>query len=119
MDEICAAVAAKIYSAGKGGYAVIYADELMDVLPDESKNSDVLHAALKTLAKGGYIDVKYSKGDAYCISSLKKYELPAAETETETSAQPTAKISFWYSLLGGFAGGALGGILVALTALIF
>jgi hypothetical protein len=122
MDEICAAIAAKIFTASGGEYAILYEDELLDAIADETqKNREVLQAALKVLINGGYIDVKYARGDVFCIAALKKYEQPQpiSEIKKPTSARTffgkEFLLAFLGGLLGGTAGAIAGGIIAALA----
>ena len=84
MDRICFAVLEKICSlAAVGRFVVFSEEELFDAFPDgEKRNEAVLHGALKTLKEYGFIDLKYSSGNLYCIAPLKKYE-PAPTPEKE------------------------------------
>jgi hypothetical protein len=118
MDEICAAVAAKIFAAGSG-YTILYEDELLDAIADETqKNREVLQAALKVLQSGGYIDVKYARGETFCIAALKKYEPQPAlpKTESVVATTPVSRKVIWLTFLGGVIGGAVGGIAGSLLA---
>ena len=73
MDRICGAVLNRIHSLSPAGrYLVIDEDELLEAFPDEAeKTFDELKRVLTTLCKGGFIDVKYSRGELYCIAPLK------------------------------------------------
>ncbi|MDE6557835.1 MAG: hypothetical protein K2K39_01890 [Clostridia bacterium] len=126
MEEICASLSARLCEAGTGGYKIYYEEELAEALPEEMRNRETLEAALKNLAGGGYIDVKYARGSAFCICTYKKYEAPkketaedatAAEVKTETFA---ADVKFYIAAaLSAFAGAAAGGGLIAILGLVF
>ena len=45
MEEICSALSAKLSEAA-GVYAVFYRDELLDVLPEDSRDRETLEAAI-------------------------------------------------------------------------
>ena len=112
MDRICSAVLNKIHALSPAGrYVIVDEDELYDAFPDESDRSfDELKRSLTILIKQGYIDVKYSRGETYCIAPLKKYE-------EEAVYEPAGKVKrfrFDPVLISAFAGSALGSIIISL-----
>ncbi|MDE6691653.1 MAG: hypothetical protein K2K04_06750 [Clostridia bacterium] len=121
MEDICTKLSALLCDAGMGGYKIFYEEELAECLPDGMRNRETLEAALKNLNGGGYIDVKYARGDAFCIECIKKYEAPAAEIQPENSAaaveavRPAFSKSVYFAFfLFAFLGGAAGGLLAAI-----
>ena len=126
MEEICNALSAKLSEAGTGVFAVFYEDELLDVLPENDRSRDTLEAALKKLNNGGFIDVRYAKGSAFCLSYIRPYVLKKPEQEAEIIQPETQEISApatpkkAYFLLGlcSFLGGLVGGLCVLLGAVI-
>ena len=123
MEEICALLSAFLCEAGTGSYKIFYEEELMEVLPEEIRNRETLEAALKNLGGGGYVDVKYARGNAFCIAAVKKFEpvIPVAtEITEETAAQRLAapalfpKKAYAYITLCAFLGGAVGGGIAAI-----
>ena len=75
MDRICGAVLDKIHELSPAGrYVIIAEDELFEAFPEGSeKDYKELERALSVLTKGGYVDLKYSRGDMYCVAPLKEY----------------------------------------------
>lgn len=121
MDEICFALAERFSAAGKHAYAVYYEDELTECFPEDSdRTRENLEAALKELMAGGYIDVKYARGSAYCISLLKECEKPAPAPQPAAEiARKKKKISlrpYLLPFLSSFAGGALGSFIAGIIA---
>lgn len=124
MDEIYEALATKIFAAGNGGYQIFYEDELFDAFPDEcEKNRDTLENVLKKLIKDGYVEVRYARGNAYCMKGLKKFERAKEETPLPPTAVPTQqtplfpfKKIYLYAALSALTGGALGGLIGGLIA---
>lgn len=125
MDGICSAVMDKIKALGTcGRYFIISADEFLEEFPEGAERSEAqLKKALKNLSSEGYVDIKYSSGNMYCIAVIKNYvpeqsppPLPAAEKAEpkEKAVNPNAA-AFW----AAFAGGAAGGIVTALICLLF
>lgn len=125
MDGICSAVLNKIYALGvPGRYFVISADEFLEAFPEDGKRDIAeLKRALKNLSANGYIDIKYSSGNLYCVALLKEYAEevieppPPDETGLEEHCKPdkiqkTAYVSiFWAAFLGGALGsGIIGAI---------
>ena len=114
MDRICGAVLDRIYALSPAGrYVIIAEDEFLEAFPDGSERTyDELIRVLSSLRSGGYIDLKYSRGDMYCVAPLKRYveeELPAPYP---LEAEPrTRKIDLVF--LSAFAGSALGSLIVS------
>ncbi|MCM1546465.1 MAG: hypothetical protein NC033_05455 [Clostridiales bacterium] len=117
MEEICTKLSALLCDAGMGGYKVFYEEELSDCLPENMRNRDTLEAALKNLDGGGYIDVKYARGNTFCIACLKKYEAPEPEPVPEPAAESVSralpKAAYIALALSAFLGGAVGGCIAA------
>lgn len=89
-------------------------DELCEALP-ENAGCDDIKKALKTLSGGGYVDVKYSSGNMYCIAPLKIYEEETPEQpEPEPEPKPSEKRRL-SQFFAAFAGGALGSFMVSLV----
>ena len=113
MDEICSAVLKKICDLGGfGNFIIAELCELCDVLSDdyEDKNK-VIESALKRLKTEGFIEIKYSREQIYCLSALKKPEIEIAPTATT----PVLKKRTYYLCAGcGFLGAFLGGLLACL-----
>ena len=119
MDRICIAVLEKICSlAATGRYVVFSEDELFETFPeDEEKSEANLKGALKSLKETGYIDLKYSSGNLYCIAPVKRYE-PEPEPLPSTLPQAEVKqqnIKPLYVFLSAFFGGALGSLIISLA----
>ncbi len=119
MDRICIAVLEKICSlAAAGRYVVFSEDELFETFPEDAQKSDsVLKNTLKSLKEQGYIDLKYSSGNLYCIAPVKKYEpeqepAPLPVPVQEESGSPTVKP--YLTFLAAFLGAAAGSLLVSL-----
>lgn len=110
MDRICDAVLDRINSLSPfGRYVIIAEDEFFEAFPDGSNKSyDELDKALTSLKKNGYIDLKYSRGDMYCVAPLKQTEeTPLPEPEKSKSKTDVV-------FLSAFAGSALGSLIVSL-----
>ena len=112
MDRICGAVLNKIHALSPAGrYVIVDEDELYDAFPDgEEKSFDELKKSLNLLVKQGYIDVKYSRGDIYCIAPLRRYE----EETVEEPFEEIRRFRFDPVLISAFAGGALGSLIISL-----
>lgn len=122
VEELCRLINDKIYSSTREGYGIFYEDELLDVLPESERTRETLEAVLKKLTKGGYADVKYAKGNAFCIIGLKVYEPEDSQPDEDPSAQSEPlQAAFKKKLLraiffASFAGGALGSFIFGLIA---
>lgn len=123
MDEICVELSAKLTETAANGYVVFFEEELLEVIPENTRNRETLEAALKLLSSGGYIDVKYARGSAFCIASLKAYTLPDMPEQTETlqftdDCKTQVRLPFFVYLivtlcafLGGLAGTLIGAVI--------
>lgn len=119
MDRICIAVLDKICSlAAFGRFVVFSEDELYDAFPEgEERREAVLRGVLKSLKEDGFIDLKYSSGNMYCIAPLKKYApLPEPEiVEPETQQEvPKVRHIRGATFVSAFLGGALGSLIISL-----
>ena len=125
METVCCAVLDKICSlAGFGRYVIFSEDELFEAFPEGvERDFGELKKTLKTLVNAGYIDLKYSGGDLYCIAPLKKYEpepepelLPEPIETVPEETQENAKKKFGLTpFFAAFAGGALGSLITSLV----
>ena len=126
MEEICTSLSAVLCKDGKTGYRIYYEDELLDALPEGVRNRETLEAALKNLQSKGYADVKYARGDAFCIAALNKYvaeeNVPGVREACGNNEQPVpalpkkfyvlcAVCAFFGSAAGGFLAAVLGAAL--------
>ena len=120
MEEICTDISATLCDQGLGGYKIFYEEELTECLPENMRNRETLEAALKNLSGGGYIDVKYARGNVFCIASFKRYETKKPEEKPETvvtesvSAKPAISKKTYVAIsLCAFLGSAAGGCIAA------
>jgi len=119
MDRICGSVLNKINSlASLGRYVIISEDEFYESFPEDADRSDSeLKRAIRFLLSGGFIDVKYSGGNMYCVAPLKKYLpepeeiLPAPVKAAETPAKTRNGL---LTFLSAFFGGAAGSLIISL-----
>ena len=121
MDRICNAVFEKISSlAPVGRYVIISEDEFFLFFPDGGdRNESELKRALKTLTSGNFVDLKYSGGNLYCVSPLKKYvpeELAEPEPELEEAPEKRERTvsGNMLAFVAAFAGGAAGSFIISL-----
>lgn len=128
MDGICSAVLNKIYALGAPGrYFVISADEFLEAFPEDGKRDIAeLKKALKNLSTDGYIDIKYSSGNMYCVALLKEYAEEPSPPENEGfeelyepyKMQKTSYVSaFWAAFLGGTLGSGIVGAIALIIGL--
>lgn len=115
MDRICNAVLDRIFTLSPAGrYVIIAEDEFYEAFPDGSeKTYDELERVLSSLRGGGYIDLKYSRGDMYCVAPLKKYVEQQPALPDEDVERKDRKPDFIF--FSAFAGSALGSLIVALV----
>ena len=122
MDRICGAVLDRIHELSPAGrYVIIAGDEFFEAFPEEYEaTNEELNRVLAVLKKGGYIDVKYSRGDMYCVAPLKEYvETTCSPVPAPAPAEGrrTRKIDFIF--FSAFAGSALGSIVTAVVLALF
>lgn len=115
MDRNCTAVLAKINDlAPLGRYVIISDDEFYECLQGENKG-EILSRALIDLQSGGFIDLRYSRQNMYCVAPLKKCEpeeppeiVPQPQPEPAEKKRPSSPF------LAAFCGGAAGSLLISL-----
>ncbi len=115
MDRICGAVLNKIHALSPAGrYVIIAEDEFLEAFPQGYERSfEALKRSLTSLCKEGYIDVKYSRGEIYCVAPLKKYVDETPQEEEEIYEERSRSI-LDPVLISAFAGGALGSLIISL-----
>lgn len=127
MDGICSAILNKIYALGAPGrYFVISSDEFFDAFPEDcARDEGQLKKTLRSLSADGYLDIKYSSGNMYCVALLKV--LPEEELQEDgfedccepEILQKTAHVSaFWSAFLGGALGSGVVGAIALIIGLV-
>ena len=126
MDRISIGILDKVCSLSSlGRYTVISEEEFLESFPEGAqKDGAELKKALKNLIAEGYVDLKYSDGELYCVSPLKKYEAPdepeppavadEPDKPVETVEKPVGIIQHVTVFLAAFAGGAVGSLIISL-----
>lgn len=118
MDTVCSAVLNKIHALSPAGrYLVIDEDELLEAFPENAERSfDELKRVLTALCREGFIDVKYSRGELYCIAPLKEYreEIAPPPPDTKEVFEEPKRFKIDPVLLSAFAGSVLGSLIVSL-----
>lgn len=128
MDAVKRALFYKISeSCKKGGFAIIDSTEFADAIPEgERRAAGEIDGALKELQKLGYIDIRYARGDMYCVAALKS-ELPEENCEEKlpdrspTVIEVKEKINKFAVALyaaAAFLGGAAGSAIICAIAVI-
>jgi len=112
MDRISNAVFDKILSLTPvGRYVIVAEDEFEDTFSEGGGN---LKEAIADLKSGGYIDVKYSRGDMYCVAPLKENIVETFDEAETGEVYEERKFKLNYNFVSAFAGGALGSLIVSL-----
>ena len=108
----------KIKECSGGGYAVLSLEELSECAPaDEPVSFDDISQAITELAEQKYIDIKYSRGNMYCVTALKDYVLDEGEIIPEVvSAEREVDSGKLYAICAAlsFAGAFLGSFIVCI-----
>lgn len=128
MDDVKRALFYKISESCKnGGFAIIDSTEFADAIPEgERRAAGEIDGALKELQKLGYIDIRYARGDMYCVAALKS-ELPEENCEEKlpdrspTVVEVKEKINKFAVALyaaAAFLGGAAGSAIICAIAVI-
>lgn len=128
MDAVKRALFYKISESCKnGGFAIIDSTEFADAIPEgERRAAGEIDGALKELQKLGYIDIRYARGDMYCVAALKS-ELPEENCEEKlpdrspTVVEVKEKINKFAVALyaaAAFLGGAAGSAIICAITVI-
>ena len=101
MDRLSCAVIQKIGSlAPVGRYVIISEEEFFECFPEDvQKSESELRKALRSLSGSGYIDMKYSSGDLYCVAQ----PVPVKSKKKKIAAKICLS-PFWAAFLGGVTG---------------
>lgn len=122
MDDICLALFNVLNEEAKGGCGVFYEDELLEAIPGDLRTRETLEAALKKLHGEGCIEVKYARGEAFCIA-VKREFIPKKDGD-DTILTPTAayaqieKRTYAQIFILAFSGALIGGIIAAVMGAI-
>ena len=118
MNTICLNLLNKIKKSGRGGYAILSLEELSECVPaDEPVSFDDISQAIATLEEQKYIDIKYSRGDMYCVAALKDCPLDDGGVIPEVvKAANEVNDGRLYAICAAlaFAGGFLGSFIVCI-----
>lgn len=122
MDRICSALIEKINTlTGVGRYVIISEDEFLECFAEGEEPTDgELKKALKGLIAEGFIDLKYSSGNMFCVAPLKKYTAEEPEDlqpEPNGLPVPITSESGYAGLktfAAAFAGGMAGSLIISL-----
>ncbi len=120
MDKLTSSILSVVNAQTGGSYKVMEAKDFIDALPEKSKTDETGVAnALQYLAERGFVDIRYSERDTYCVCSLPKGRTfeESAGTEKARGKQGKGKyfwITFFGAVLGAFVGGGLAGLLFLL-----
>ena len=128
MDAVKRALFYKISESCKnGGFAIIDSTEFADAIPEgERRAAGEIDGALKELQMLGYIDIRYARGDMYCVAALKS-ELPEENCEEKLpDRSPTVievkekinKLAVALYAAAAFLGGAAGSAIICAIAVI-
>ncbi len=115
------ALSSFLNKTGTGGYKIVFGDEMLEAFPEDYRTRETLEAALKKLSQDGCVDVKYVRGDAFCLAFLKDYVPPREDERTEAkvceacgSPRPhNAKILCLITAVSAFLGAAAGAVVAA------
>ena len=114
MDRICNAVLEKVNTlATLGRYVIISDEEFYESFPEVENKSDALNRALKFLQSEGYVDVRYSRQNLYCVAPLKTFEAPPPP-QPEVVEVREHKQRLAPPFIAAFCGGAAGSLLISL-----
>jgi len=123
MDDICLALFNVLNEETKGGCGVFYEDELLEAIPADLRTRETLEASLKRLHGEGCIEVKYARGEAFCIEVKRQFMPQKAENDADfapdTPSSSTNKSAYAWVCISAFLGAMLGsGAAVAVAAVI-
>ena len=121
MDEVCRAIFEKVKSGCDGGAAVFDYGELAGAVEGEELSPENVDGAVKKLCSEGFIDIKYARGNLYCLAPIREPGEQIARGEASpTVVEVKQKFSFKCALLycaaalvGGAAGSAIASAIAA------
>lgn len=115
------ALSSFLNKTGTGGYKIIFEDEMLEAFPEDYRTRETLEAALKKLSQDGCVDVKYVRGDAFCLAFLKDYLPPCGDERAEADDCEVCDRPYSYSrkmlclitAVSAFLGAAAGAVVAA------
>ena len=92
MDKLTSSILAVVNAQTGGAYKVMEAKDFIDALPEKTKTDETgVSNALQYLAERGFVDIRYSDRDTYCVCSLPK----GRTFEESTGAEKRAAGAAW------------------------
>ena len=121
MDDVCRAIFEKVKSACAGGAAVFDAGELAGAVEGEELSAEKVDGAVKKLCGDGFLDIKYARGNLYCLAPVREPEDEDTESNSpativEVKQKFSLKCALLYcaaALVGGAAGSAIASVIAA------
>lgn len=115
------ALSSFLNKTGTGGYKIIFEDEMLEAFPEDFRTRETLEAALKKLSQDGCVDVKYVRGDAFCLAFLKDYLPPCEDRQAEAKACEVCDSPYPHNIkklclitaVSAFLGAAAGAVIAA------
>lgn len=120
MDKLTSSVLSIVNTQTDGSYKVIDVKDMIDGLPGKLKTDATgISNALQYLSERGFVDIRYSDKNTYCVCSLPKgrtYEesVSADKARGKKNFRNQMLLTFFGALLGAFVGGGLAGLLFLL-----
>ncbi len=118
MNTLSLNILNKIKDCSSGGYVVLSLDELSECIPaDEPVSLDDVSQAVEELAEQKYVDIKYSRGDLYCVAAVKDYKIDEGEIIPDVvQAANEVNDGKLYAICGAlsFVGAFLGSFIVCI-----
>lgn len=121
LDNLSNIILKKVNSISKEGYRIITTEEVIKSLPKNIKLDKAgIFSTINYLEENNYISVKFSEDDAYCVSPLPKGRMAIEEAERIRNEKKTLNRYLMYfvfaALCGGFFGGVLSKLFLAITS---
>lgn len=118
-----------------GTFCIVDTDDLFDLDPTDYKGLEQVKKSVSALQRDGFIEVKFSHGETFCVALLKPLppkEEPKAAALAEPKAEPVkplptpkkansvfAKLTPYLPTLAAFVGGFLGALVAGFLCTLF
>lgn len=104
-----------VRACGEGSYKIIDTAEIMENLPPKIRaNAENVNEVVKHLENSGYISVKYSDSDQYCLTP-RLFGRQIIENEENSKLKTKSTLNFVLCFVFAFFGAFLGTILCNLV----
>ncbi len=119
LDKLTQFILNKINAESDGSFVVLDCNDFISVMPSRmSADENAFLNSIRFLYSRGYIDVKYSDDNTFCLCSMPKGRQVTDIEKNDLQNSSFRRGVFLIAFLGGFSGAILGGLISIILSLL-